>query len=315
MLLCFPAGASIAQNTRLQRFQVHSNGTLVIHKVLPLDQGHYLCKIQNQYGEDKIVVNLVVEAEHPKVLHPRYREATTYLGETVELMCQSQGHPKPRITWVLPDRAVVHSGGPTNGISVQRVSVSPNGTLYIKSASHTDQGIYKCVSSNALGADTISVRLSVAALPPIIEQSRHENVTLSEGSTAFLNCTAMGAPHPSIAWTTPDGMQLHPSQFINGRNLFVFPNGTLFVRSLVLTDTGRYECSVTNVVGTARRTIILTVRTSMKSSRAKITFSSSQKTDVIYGGRLHLDCIASGNPEPRIIWRTPLKKLVDAHYR
>lgn len=315
MLLCFPAGASIAQNTRVQRFQVHSNGTLVIHNVLPLDQGHYLCSVQNQYGEDKIVVNLIVEAEHPKVLHPRYREATAYLGETVEMMCQSQGNPKPQITWVQPDRTMVHSGVSTNYMSGQRVSVSPNGTLYIKYASHTDRGIYKCISSNALGADTISVRLTVASLPPVIKQPRHENVSLSEGSTAFLNCTAMGAPQPSIAWITPDGMQLHPSQFINGRNLFVFPNGTLFVRSLVLTDRGRYECSVTNVVGTAQRTIILTVRKSMKSSRARITFSSSQKTDVVYGDRLHLGCIASGNPEPRIIWRTPLKKLVDAHYR
>ncbi|XP_056596341.1 matrix-remodeling-associated protein 5 [Triplophysa dalaica] len=307
-------GASIAQNTRVQRLQVHSNGTLVIHNVLPLDQGHYLCSVQNQYGEDKIVVNLIVEAEHPKVLHPRYREATAYLGETVEMMCQSQGNPKPQITWVQPDRTMVHSGVSTNYMSGQRVSVSPNGTLYIKSASHTDRGIYKCISSNALGADTISVRLTVAALPPVIKQPRHENVSLSEGSTAFLNCTAIGDPHPSIAWITPDGMQLHPSQFINGRNLFVFPNGTLFVRSLVLTDRGRYECSVTNVVGTAQRTIILTVRKSIKSSRARITFSSSQKTDVVYGDRLHLGCIASGNPEPRIIWRTPLKKLVDAHY-
>ncbi|KAA0722242.1 Matrix-remodeling-associated protein 5 [Triplophysa tibetana] len=307
-------GVSIAQNTRVQRFQVHSNGTLVIHNVLPLDQGHYLCSVQNQYGEDKIVVNLIVEAEHPKVLHPRFREATAYLGETVEMMCQSQGNPKPRITWVQPDRAVVHSGVSTNGMLGQRVSVSPNGTLYIKSAIHTDRGIYKCISSNALGADTISVRLTVVALPPIIKQPSQENVSLSEGSTAFLNCTAMGAPHPSIAWITPDGMQLHPLQFINSRNLFVFPNGTLFVRSLVLTDTGRYECYVTNAVGTAQRTIILTVRKSMKSSRARITFSSSQKTDVVYGDRLHLGCIASGNPEPRIIWRTPLKKLVDAHY-
>uniref|UniRef100_A0A671MWV9 Matrix-remodeling-associated protein 5-like n=1 Tax=Sinocyclocheilus anshuiensis TaxID=1608454 RepID=A0A671MWV9_9TELE len=165
------------------------------------------------------------------------------------------------------------------------------------------------------GADTISVRLTIAALPPIIQQPRHENVTLPEGSTTYLNCTARGAPPPSIGWITPGGMQLHPSQFINGRNLFVFPNGTLYVHSLFLTDAGRYECSVTNVVGTARRTIILTVGKSIIYSRAKITFSSPQKTDVVYGSRLHLDCIASGNPEPRIIWRTPSKKLVDAHYR
>ncbi|XP_067297513.1 matrix-remodeling-associated protein 5 [Pseudorasbora parva] len=307
-------GASIAQNTRVQRFEVSSNGTLIIHNVLPLDRGQYLCSVRNQYGEDKIVVNLIVLAEHPRVLHPHYREATAYLGETVEFECKSQGHPQPRITWVLPDREMVHSSGPTHGTPKHMVSVLRNGTLHIKSVSHMDRGIYKCIASNAAGADTISVRLTITSLPPIIQQPRHENVTLPEGSTAYLNCTARGAPPPAIGWITPGGMQLRPSQFINGRNLFVFPNGTLYVRSLALTDAGRYECSVTNVVGTARRAIILTVRKSIIYSRAKITFSSPQKTDVVYGGRLHLDCIASGNPEPRIIWRTPSKKLVDSHY-
>ncbi|XP_056110383.1 matrix-remodeling-associated protein 5 isoform X2 [Rhinichthys klamathensis goyatoka] len=309
-----PTGASITQNSRVQRFEVSSNGTLIIHNVLPLDRGQYLCSVQNQYGEDKIVVNLVVLAEHPRVLQPRYREATAYLGETVEFDCQSQGHPQPRITWVLPDRKMVHSSGPTHGTPEHMVSVLPNGTLHMKSVSHMDRGIYKCIASNAAGADTISVRLTIASLPPIIQQPRHENVTLPEGSTAYLNCTARGAPPPAIGWITPDAKQLRPSQFINGRNLFVFPNGTLYIRSLAPTDAGRYECSVTNVVGTAWRAIILTVKKSIIYSRAKITFSSPKKTDVVYGGRLHLDCIASGNPEPRIIWRTPSKKLVDAHY-
>ncbi|XP_073699212.1 matrix-remodeling-associated protein 5 [Garra rufa] len=307
-------GASVTQNTRIQRFQVSSNGTLIIHNVLPLDRGQYLCSVQNQYGEDKIVVNLIVLSEHPRVLQPRYSEVTAYLGETVEFECQSQGHPQPRITWVLPDREMVHSSGPTYGNPENKVSVLPNGTLHMKSVSHMDRGLYKCIASNAAGADTVSVRLTIAALPPIIQQPRHENVTLPEGSTAYLNCTAKGVPPPSMGWITPDGMQLRPSQFINGRNLFVFPNGTLYVRSLSPTNAGKYECSVTNVVGTAWRAIILTVSKSMIFSRAKITFSSPQKTDVVYGGRLRLDCVATGNPEPRIIWRTPSKKLVDAHY-
>lgn len=249
------------------------------------------------------------------MLQPRYREATAYLGETIEFECQSKGHPQPRITWVLPNKEMVHSSGPTHGTPEHMISVLPNGTLHMKSISQMDRGIYKCIASNAAGADTISVRLTIAALAPIIQQLNLENVTFPEGSTVYFNCSARGAPPPSINWITPDGMQLRPSQFINGRNLFVFPNGTLHLHSLSQTDAGRYECSVTNIIGNARRAIILTVRKSMKYSRAKITFSSSQKTDVVYGGRLHLDCITSGNPEPRIIWRTPSKKLVDAHYR
>ncbi|XP_036419457.1 LOW QUALITY PROTEIN: immunoglobulin superfamily member 10 [Colossoma macropomum] len=307
-------GASIAQNTRIQRFEVHPNGTLIIRNALPLDRGQYLCSVQNQYGEDKMTITLVVLAEHPRVLQPRYRDTTAYLGDTVELECRSQGHPPPRTTWLLPDRAMVHMDVPSPGAPERRVSVSANGTLRIVSATYTDRGVYKCIASNAAGADTISVRLMVAALPPVVQQLRHENVSLPEGITAYMNCSARGAPSPTISWTTPDGLQLRPSQFVSGRNLFVFPNGTLYIRGLGQADAGKYECTATNAVGSSSRTVRLTVKSTIASARARITSSSPQKTDVAYGGRLQLDCVASGDPEPRVIWRTPSKKLVDAHY-
>uniref|UniRef100_A0A4W4FQR7 Ig-like domain-containing protein n=1 Tax=Electrophorus electricus TaxID=8005 RepID=A0A4W4FQR7_ELEEL len=304
-------GASIAQNTRIQRFKVHPNGTLTISHVLPVDQGQYLCSVRNQYGEDKMVVTLIVLAEHPKVLQPRYQDAIVNLGETVELECQSQGHPHPRTTWVLPDRTVVHADAPTPG---RRFLILANGTLRITSATYTDRGVYKCISSNAAGADAASVHLMVAALPPVIQQLRRENITLSEGSIAYLNCSATGAPPPTISWTTPYGTQLWPSQFVSGTNTFVFPNGTLYIRHLGQVDAGKYECTATNTVGISLRALSLTVIQSVASARARITSSSAQKTEVIYGGRLQLDCVASGDPEPRVIWRTPSKKLVDAHY-
>lgn len=309
--LHFSAGASIAQNSRIQRFEVYSNGTLKIHKVLPLDQGQYLCSVQNQFGEDKAVVTLVVLAEHPRILQPRYSDTTTYLGDTAELECRSHGLPPPRTTWVLPDRAMVHMGVS----SKPRVSVISNGTLQITSVTYTDSGVYKCIASNAAGADTISVRLTVSALPPVIQQLRHENISLPEGTTAYLNCSSTGAPPPATSWTTPDGMQLRTSQFVSGRNIFVFPNGTLYIRGLGPADAGKYICTATNTVGISSRAVSLTVKNTIASARARITSSSPQKTDVAYGERLQLDCVASGDPDPRVIWRTPSKKLVDAHYR
>ncbi|XP_061081741.1 matrix-remodeling-associated protein 5-like [Conger conger] len=300
-------GAIMAHNSRLQRFEVQSNGTLVIRKAQLQDRGQYLCTAQNLHGVDKMAVTLVVLAQQPRMVQPRHRDVTVYLGDTTGLDCTAQGLPVPHITWVLPDRGVLRAASS----SEQRVMLLANGTLRINQVNYPDRGIYKCIGSNAAGADTLSVRLHVAALPPMIQQPRQENFTLPEGHGLHVHCTAKGAPRPGIRWVVFDGTQIRPSQFVNG-NLFVFPNGTLYIRSLSAKDSGNYECMASNAVGAARRTIRLNVRKS--TSMARITSTSPQRTDVSYGGNLRLDCLASGDPGPRIIWRIPSKKLVDAHY-
>lgn len=307
------SGASIAKNTRIQRFEAHQNGTLIIRNVQPQDGGQYLCTVQNQYGTDNMVVNLVILSQHPRVLLPRHRDVTVHLGGKLELECKVEGHPTPKITWVLPNQ--VHMpAAPVSFTSQQRVAVLSNGTLKISQATFADRGIYKCIGSSAAGADTVSVRLYVSALPPVIHQTHHENLTVQEGSTAVIHCTATGSPQPVIRWLTPDGLQLVASQSVSGRNLIVFPNGTLSIRGVSSGNTGRFECSASNAVASTKRTVNLSIRRNPISAKATITSSSPQKTDVSYGGTLLLDCVATGEPEPRIMWRTPSKKLVDAQF-
>uniref|UniRef100_A0AAQ5YZH5 Ig-like domain-containing protein n=1 Tax=Amphiprion ocellaris TaxID=80972 RepID=A0AAQ5YZH5_AMPOC len=265
------------------------------------------------YGIDKMVVNLVVLSQHPRVLQHRYRDVTVHLGGKVDLECKVEGHPVPRVTWVLPN--LVHMDAALGFPSQQRVVVMNNGTLRIGQASYTDRGIYKCIGSSAAGADTVSVRLYVSALPPVIQQTLHENTSLPEGGTAYIHCTATGAPQPVIRWITPDGIQLTASQLVTGQNLVVFPNGTLYIRGLGPRNAGRYECSASNTVASSRRTVILSIRRNPSSAKASITSSSPQRTDVIYGSKLLLNCVATGEPEPRIIWRTPSKKLAGGGVR
>ncbi|KAM9328466.1 matrix-remodeling-associated protein 5 [Pholidichthys leucotaenia] len=306
-------GASIAQNTRMQRFEVHQNGTLIIRNTQPMDKGQYLCTVQNQYGTDKMVVNLEILSQHPLVLQPKHSDISVHVGENVQLECKAEGHPRPRVTWVLPNNA--HMTAASVGLpSGQRIAILDNGTLKISQASYLDRGIYKCIGSNAAGADTVSVHLHVTALPPVIRQVQHENTTLPQGSNAYIHCSATGAPPPVIHWITPNGTQLISSQLLNVGNLIVFPNGTLYIQGVGPGNAGRYECSASNIVASSRRTVIVTTRRPPLSTKASITSSSPQRTNVIYGSKLMLNCVAAGEPEPRVIWRTPSKKLVDAQY-
>lgn len=305
-------GTSIPQNTRLQRFEVHKNGTLIIRNTQPLDGGEYLCTVQNQHGSDQMLTNLVVLSQHPKILQPRHRDFSVNLGSNIDIDCQVEGHPRPRVSWVLPNHAQIAAS--PYGLVPNRVSILPNGTLRIIQAGFSDRGIYKCVGSSTSGADTVSVRLYVSALPPVFKQMPIENITATENGAVFLNCAANGSPQPTIRWTTPDGIQLTSSQYLNGRKTLVFPNGTLFMQSLTQGNAGKYECLASNFLGTSKRTVNLMVKSQMLMAKASITMSSAKLTEVAYGGELRLDCAAQGNPQPRVIWRMPSKKLVDSQY-
>ncbi|NWH62681.1 MXRA5 protein, partial [Geococcyx californianus] len=298
-------GALMTANTRLQRFEVWKNGTLLIRNVQLQDRGQYLCTAQNLHGMDKMVVVLTVVAHQPKILLSRYRDVTVYFGDTIAMECQASGTPSPHISWIFPDRKILQTVTTTES----RIMLHENRTLSIKQATFSDRGVYKCVASNAAGADSIAVRLHIAALPPIIQQDKQENISLPLGSSINIHCTAKAAPSPSIRWVVFDGTQIRPSQFVNG-NLFVFPNGTLYIRNVSPKDSGMYECIAANMVGAARRTIQLHVK--KHASNAKITGSSPQRTDVTYGSILRLDCSASGDPWPRILWRLPSKRMIDS---
>lgn len=295
-------------HTRLQRFEVLKNGTFLIRNAQLQDRGQYLCTAQNLHGIDKMIFALTVVAHQPKILLSRYQDVTVYFGDTIALECQASGTPSPHISWIFPDTKILQTVTTTES----RIMLHENRTLSIKQATFSDRGVYKCVASNAAGADSIAVRLHIAALPPIIQQDKQENISLPLGSSINIHCTAKAAPSPSIRWVLFDGTQIRPSQFVNG-NLFVFPNGTLYIRNVSPKDSGIYECIAANMVGAARRIIQLHVK--KQASNAKITGSSPQRTDVTYGSILHLDCSASGDPWPRILWRLPSKRMIDSLHR
>ncbi|XP_074069720.1 matrix-remodeling-associated protein 5 [Macrotis lagotis] len=298
-------GALMTPNTRTQRFEVLKNGTFIIRNVQLQDRGQYMCTAKNLHGVDKMIVTLVVTAQQPQILASHYQDVTVYLGDTIAMECLAKGTPPPQISWIFPDRKVWRSVSTVDS----RIMLHENRTLTIKEATFSDRGVYKCVANNAAGADSLAIRLHVVALPPIIHQERQENISLPPGLSIHIHCTAKAAPLPNIRWVIFDGTQIRPSQFING-NLFVFPNGTLYIRNISPKDSGNYECVAANMVGTARRTVHLNVQKT--SANAKITRSSPHKTDITYGGTLRLNCSASGDPWPRILWRLPSKRMIDS---
>uniref|UniRef100_A0A4W5KEG4 Ig-like domain-containing protein n=1 Tax=Hucho hucho TaxID=62062 RepID=A0A4W5KEG4_9TELE len=294
---------------------------------LPLtcDRGTYICSAQNSVGLDRAMVTLEVWSRPPRIQLPNHRDATVHQGGEVRLECRAQGVLVPLLSWVLPDRSVLTPDpNPNPALGTHpRVSIFPNGTLRILVAGPADRGLYRCVSSNTAGAGSLAVRLHVSSLPPAIQEPREERVTRPAGLPLYAQCSARGAPAPSIRWRTPDGTLLLPSQFLNG-NLFVLPNATLLIRKLATKDSGSYECLATNAVGRDKRTVRVEVTGDGGGgevvSMDKMTFSSiNSKFDlppsspvikVQQGGAVALNCGAKGDPVPTITWLSPMNRVL-----
>ncbi|XP_062856256.1 matrix-remodeling-associated protein 5 [Trichomycterus rosablanca] len=301
-------GATIQAGTKHgQRFEVFPNGTFFIKNVQLQDRGQYLCAAQNKFGSDRTVINLAVQTEPPRIQGPKFRDVSVYLGKVISLDCVASGKPQAQVSWILPNRTFVREVMPVD----RPVSLFPNGTLRIQSANFSNKGNYKCIANNAAGADTLTYYLHVAALPPTINEDASESIPIHTGRNMYVHCTAKGEPEPLLRWLLPDGTQLKPTQFI-GRRLFVFPNGTLYIKTILPTDAGKYECSATNVVGLAQRVVKLDIR--QESVGPWKGPSEKHSVSAMYGSTVFLHCPESVDSQRGTVWRLPTKTLLDHRY-
>uniref|UniRef100_A0A8D3ARY3 Ig-like domain-containing protein n=1 Tax=Scophthalmus maximus TaxID=52904 RepID=A0A8D3ARY3_SCOMX len=169
----------------------------------------------------------------PKIQPPKSTEIAVYLGKGMTLDCLASGKPPAQVSWILPDRTFVREVGSVQTL-LSPMSLLQNGTLQIISANFSNKGDYKCIASNAAGADTITYHLHVAALPPSIGE---ESVKLS--------CQATGEPIPRIMWISPRNDVIP----VSSDKFHIMDNGTLVLKRVRLADEGKYACVARNSAG------------------------------------------------------------------
>uniref|UniRef100_G3QK58 Immunoglobulin superfamily member 10 n=1 Tax=Gorilla gorilla gorilla TaxID=9595 RepID=G3QK58_GORGO len=303
-----PSGLDLSKRKQNSRVQVLPNGTLSIQRVEIQDRGQYLCSASNLFGTDHLHVTLSVVSYPPRILERRTKEITVHSGSTVELKCRAEGRPSPTVTWILANQTVVSESSQGSRQAVVMV----DGTLVIHNLSIYDRGFYKCVASNPGGQDSLLVKIQVIAAPPVILEQRRQVIVGTWGESLKLPCTAKGTPQPSVYWVLSDGTEVKPLQFTNSK-LFLFSNGTLYIRNLASSDRGTYECIATSSTGSERRVVMLTMEERVTSPR--IESASQKRTEVNFGDKLLLNCSATGEPKPQIMWRLPSKAVVDQQHR
>ncbi|XP_056139886.1 immunoglobulin superfamily member 10 [Lampris incognitus] len=302
-------GSTITIKGKMGKFEVFNNGTLSIKNANIKDRGQYVCLAENDKGSDKLLVTLSVVAYPSRILEPKMREIKSHVGNTVEMKCKAEGRPTPLITWILANRTQVRGHKQDKG----RVSVNTEGTLIIGQVTISDRGHYKCIASNPAGADTATVRLQVVAAPPGILEEKRQQMKAGVSENLWLPCTGQGHPQPTIHWVLNDGSVVRTDKPAVNPRVSVNENGTLHLKNVTPVDNGKYECIATSSTGSERRVVTLMVN--KQESMPQIVETSERLTELSFGDQLKLNCSATGDPKPRIIWRLPSKALVDQWHR
>lgn len=315
-------GATILANTKHgPRFEVFQNGTFVIKSVQLQDRGQYLCTAQNSFGSDRTVITLAVQTQAPRIAPPLSSDVSVYLGQSVSLGCSAFGKPAPHVSWILPDRTFVRDVGEVHSPLAPMVLFT-NGTLHIHAANFSSKGDFKCIASNAAGADTVTYRVHVAALPPSISEKSTDTVLIQPGLSVYIHCSVKGEPPPSVKWTLPGARSVKRSQFV-GRRVFVFPNGTLYMKNVLQSDAGRYECLALNPVGFAKRTIQIEISPNYPSfpaaplpipSPQQSTPSRLHSVTALYGSAVYLHCPESIGSKTGTFWQLPSNAVLEHRY-
>ncbi|XP_021098568.1 hemicentin-1 [Heterocephalus glaber] len=261
----------------LGKYTADPHGELILENVVLEDSGIYTCVANNAAGEDTHTVSLTVN------VLPTFTElpgdVSLNKGEQLQLSCKATGIPLPKLTWTFNN----------NIIPAHFDSVNGRSELVIEKVSKENSGTYVCTAENSAGF-VKAIGFVYVKEPPVFKGDYPSNWIEPLGGNAVLNCEVKGDPAPTIQWSRK-GMDIEISHRIRQLG-----NGSLAIYGTVNEDAGDYTCVATNEAGVVERSMSLTLQ-----SPPVITFEPVE-TVVDAGGRVRLDCQATGEPRPMVTW-------------
>ncbi len=155
---------------------------------------------------------------------------TVGVGANVQLSVIMLANPPPTYQWEV---------GPTNGLGPYTplsdggvISGSTNATLTINGTTAANQGDYRVVISNSLGAATSSPPATLSVVSPVVTPTPQ---VLFGGLTANFNVSIAGGLTPTFQW------QQNGSNLTNGTRIAGATTSHLQISNLQGTDTGSYD--------------------------------------------------------------------------
>ncbi|KAK7021096.1 hypothetical protein SK128_026418, partial [Halocaridina rubra] len=188
------------------------------------DGGRYTCTATNAVASSSKDINLVVKVAPSWKLEPE--DSSVVVGSDVVVGCVAHGSPTPTITWRRAEGGVSRQYLPVEDLG-DNVNVAVNSSLLIMAIQRDQGGEFLCSASNGVGSDlSKSVRVTVK-VPPHFEE-HEENVTVTAGRRARLECEAQGDLPITAIWSSG-----HPPNRIPTSDL---SKGRLTIKETVIGD-------------------------------------------------------------------------------
>jgi hypothetical protein len=159
---------------------------------------------------------------------------TVGVGGNVRLSVTMLANPQPTFQWQV---------GPTNGLGPYTpltnggvISGATNATLTINGATAANQGDYRVVISNSLGAVTSGPPATLTVIAPVVTPTPQ---VLFGGLTAYFNLGIAGGLSPTFKWTR------NQTNLSNGGRISGATNSQLQISNLQAGDSGNYAVVLT----------------------------------------------------------------------
>ncbi|XP_042661906.1 hemicentin-1 isoform X1 [Tyto alba] len=160
----------------------------------------------------------------------------------------------------------------------------------IAQVSLSDEGFYECVAASSAGTGRAQTFLDVSEPPPMIQVPN--NVTVVPGEGAILTCLTSSTVRYNLTWQR-NGRDVRLEEPLRIR---MMSNLSLEVKTVKLTDAGKYNCIASNEGGSTTASVFLTVQ------EPPSVVISPQNQTFTEGVEVSIRCSATGYPKPTVVW-------------
>uniref|UniRef100_A0A671V5V4 Contactin 2 n=1 Tax=Sparus aurata TaxID=8175 RepID=A0A671V5V4_SPAAU len=214
------------------------------------DSGMYQCVAENKHGTIYSSAELRVQVQAPDFrLNPVRKLIPAARGGQVMIECRPRAAPKPSLFWSRGTELLTNSS---------RITVTPDGILWIHNISRADEGKYTCFAENYLGKANSTGHLSVRDATKITLAP--SNADINQGENVTLQCHASHDPTMDLTFTWSLSLVCLVLTFALSLTFQKENIGDLLTVNTQLSQAGMYTCTAQTVVDSASASAKLVVR-------------------------------------------------------